>query len=282
MFKKFLTITAMTMAMSACGASGADKGAGATEADTDSVTDKTQTETTMSNTDNKYVEIKTTAGDITVELYGDTPRHQANFLKLVKDGYYDNTLFHRVISNFMIQAGDPDSKNAKPGQQLGSGDPGYTLEAEIKYPAHYHKRGALAAARQGDQVNPQKRSSGSQFYIVTGQKLGDAELAQMEQQGLYSQKMAYFQDLAIKHQSEITAMQKSGDRDGLQKLQQQLIDETEAHFANAKADALPADIKNAYKTDGGAGCGRGHGSAGGNCAEDGAGFSCGSLPSGQI
>ena len=113
------------------------------------------------------VEIETTEGPIKVLLYGDTPAHQANFLKLAKEGFYDGVLFHRVIKDFMVQTGDPNSKDAAPGAQLGAGDPGYTIEAEILYPKHYHKYGALAAARTGDAVNPERRSSGSQFYIVT-------------------------------------------------------------------------------------------------------------------
>ena len=104
-------------------------------------------------------------GDIVVRLYDETPIHRDNFVKLVKEGYYDGTLFHRVIKDFMIQGGDPDSKGAPAGKMLGVGGPDYTLEAEIK-DGLFHKRGALAAARQGDEVNPERRSSGSQFYIV--------------------------------------------------------------------------------------------------------------------
>lgn len=122
------------------------------------------------------VEIKTTLGDIEVKLYNDTPLHRDNFLKLVKDGFYEGVLFHRVINNFMVQTGDPDSKNAPAGQRLGAGNPGYTIEAEIDYPKHYHKYGALAAARTGDAVNPERRSSGSQFYIVTGDKYTPGQL----------------------------------------------------------------------------------------------------------
>ena len=106
-------------------------------------------------------------GDIVVRLYDETPIHRDNFLKLAKEGYYDGTLFHRVIKDFMIQGGDPDSKGAPAGKMLGVGGPDYTLEAEIK-DGLFHKRGALAAARQGDEVNPERRSSGSQFYIVWG------------------------------------------------------------------------------------------------------------------
>jgi len=123
--------------------------------------------------------IKTSLGDITVVLYDDTPKHRDNFIKLVTDSYYDGVLFHRVIKQFMIQAGDPDSKNAKPGQMLGNGGPDYTIEAEFN-PKYFHKKGALAAARTGDNVNPQKRSSGSQFYIVQGQVLTDMQLDSYE------------------------------------------------------------------------------------------------------
>jgi cyclophilin family peptidyl-prolyl cis-trans isomerase len=116
------------------------------------------------------VVLNTTEGDIRIKLYNETPLHRDNFIKLVKDGYYDGVLFHRVIQNFMIQTGDPNSKNAKAGQSLGDGGPGYTIPAEF-VPTLFHKKGALAAARQGDQVNPRKESSGSQFYIVQGQVL---------------------------------------------------------------------------------------------------------------
>jgi cyclophilin family peptidyl-prolyl cis-trans isomerase len=109
--------------------------------------------------------IHTDFGDMNGVLYDETPQHRDNFVKLVKSGFYDGTLFHRVILGFMIQGGDPDSKTAKPGQALGMGGPGYTIPAEMN-PALTHKRGALAAARTGGPSNPQKASSGSQFYIV--------------------------------------------------------------------------------------------------------------------
>lgn len=125
------------------------------------------TEKIMENKNDALVLISTDKGDITVRLFGDTPIHRDNFLKLAKEGFYDGLLFHRVIPGFMIQAGDPLSKNAQPGEMLGAGDPGYTLEAEIR-PNHLHAPGVLAAARKGDMVNPERRSSGSQFYIVTG------------------------------------------------------------------------------------------------------------------
>ena len=113
----------------------------------------------------KEVVIETSLGTITMVLFNETPLHRDNFIKLANDGFYDGVLFHRIIQNFMIQTGDPDSKKAAKGQRLGSGGPGYTIPAEF-LPQYTHKRGAVAAARQGDQVNPQRASSGSQFYIV--------------------------------------------------------------------------------------------------------------------
>ena len=141
------------------------------------------------------VKIQTMLGDIVVRLYDVTPIHRDNFLKLAKDGYYDGTLFHRVIKDFMIQGGDPDSKGAPAGKMLGVGDPGYTLEAEIKDDL-FHKRGALAAARQGDEVNPERRSSGSQFYIVWGQVYNEGQLRQFSKQLRMQKVQAAFNELA--------------------------------------------------------------------------------------
>ncbi len=126
------------------------------------------------------VEMRTTMGDITLLLYNDTPLHRDNFIKLVNENVYEGLLFHRVIDRFMIQAGDPKSKDAKPGTMLGDGTLGYTIPAEF-LPNHFHKRGALCAARQGDQVNPRKESSSCQFYIAQGQVWGEADLNMMEQ-----------------------------------------------------------------------------------------------------
>jgi cyclophilin family peptidyl-prolyl cis-trans isomerase len=127
--------------------------------------------------------IETEYGNMVVELSDETPQHRDNFVKLVKEGFYDDLLFHRVIQNFMIQGGDPDSKGAPADQQLGAGGPGYTIPAEIT-PTLIHKKGALSAARQGDQVNPQKASSGSQFYVVQGKTVSDQELdAQQQRKG---------------------------------------------------------------------------------------------------
>lgn len=129
------------------------------------------------NQDPQNIRVKfiTTHGEIVVELFNETPLHRDNFVKLTKEGFYDGLLFHRVIDGFMIQGGDPNSRGAQPGQPLGMGDPGYTLPAEI-VPGKFHRLGALAAARMGDQVNPERRSSGSQFYIVQGRVWTDEEL----------------------------------------------------------------------------------------------------------
>lgn len=128
-----------------------------------------------------FVKICTTEGNILIRLYDDTPQHRDNFVKLAKDKTYEGVLFHRVIKNFMIQAGDPTSKNAAPSKLLGGGDLGYTIPAEIIFPKYYHKRGALAAARTGDDINPQRESSASQFYIVTGATVTDDELTRLEE-----------------------------------------------------------------------------------------------------
>ena len=120
--------------------------------------------------------IETTLGDIRLSLFNDTPQHRDNFLRLVREHVYDSLLFHRVIPGFMVQGGDPSSRYASPEDHLGNGDLGYTIPAEISVPAHFHIRGAVAAARQGDQVNPRRRSSASQFYIVTGRTFTSDEM----------------------------------------------------------------------------------------------------------
>ena len=124
--------------------------------------------------------IETTMGNITVMLYDETPLHRDNFIKLVESNFYDSILFHRVINNFMIQAGDPTSKNAAPDVLLGDADTDYTIPAEFDYPKYYHKKGALAAARTSDDENPERRSSGSQFYIVQGRTFTDEKLDKYE------------------------------------------------------------------------------------------------------
>lgn len=138
----------------------------------------------------KMVKIETTLGTIKVKLYDETPLHRDNFLKLVKEEFYEGTLFHRVIRDFMIQAGDPESKTADSLTHLGAGGVGYTVPAEIVFPQLYHKRGVLAAARQGDMVNPERKSSSCQFYIVQGKTFTDEELDIMEMRLIRQLRMA--------------------------------------------------------------------------------------------
>ena len=205
----------------------------------------------MANDNATLVKIETTMGDITVKLYDETPKHKENFIKLVKEGVYDSTLFHRVIKNFMIQAGDPTSKTASATDTLGSGDVGYTIPAEFN-PKFFHKRGVLAAARQGDDVNPNKESSGCQFYIVTGRKFSEAQMINMENQMNEARLDTVFQALARKHMKEIYKMRKANDMEGLMELQDSL--ENLARKEVAKEPALkftPEQIK-AYTTVGGA------------------------------
>lgn len=217
----------------------------------DNKTDMTENTNTPDTTSAK-IEVATTAGNFTILLYGDTPKHRDNFLKLVKEGYYNGTLFHRVIKDFMIQAGDPDSRNAAPGQHLGAGGPDYKIDAEIVYPKHFHKRGALAAARQGDQVNPLKQSSGSQFYVVTGRKVSEGEMAQLENSLKNKQLQRIFNSLALAHRDSIIAMQRSGDSAGLKALQDTLIKQTEAEAAKQGTPAVTDEMRQAYTTVGGA------------------------------
>ncbi len=208
--------------------------------------------TQATDTASVRVEVETTEGNFTVMLYGDTPKHRDNFVKLAREGYYNGTLFHRVIKDFMIQAGDPDSKNAPAGKALGSGGPDYKIDAEIVFPKHFHKRYTLAAARQGDQVNPMRQSSGSQFYVVTGTKLDTAQVAGLEQRLKMSRMQKAFNDLAMEHRDSIRQMQMRGDREGLKALQDTLVAQVEAQAANDTTPALTPEMKEAYTTVGGA------------------------------
>lgn len=204
----------------------------------------------VSDSNSVIVDITTSLGDIKVLLYGDTPKHRDNFVKLVNEGFYNGVLFHRVINEFMVQTGDPESKGAAPGKMLGSGDPGYTLEAEFVYPKHFHKRGALAAARTGDEANPERRSSGSQFYIVTGKAYNEAQLDQMEKQMQMMRQQDIFNKLAAERRDTIMAMRRNRDQAGLQKLQEELIAITEKQAAENPAKLTP-EQREAYSTVGG-------------------------------
>ena len=195
--------------------------------------------------------IKTTKGDIRVRLYDETPKHRDNFIKLAKEGYFDGTLFHRVIKDFMIQGGDPDSKDAPKGKRLGTGGPDYTIPAEFVYPQYFHKRGALSAARLGDEVNPEKESSGSQFYIVWGKTFKESELKQMEKQMAMQQEQQVFQSLATAHRNEIMDMRRNRDRNGLMQLQDKLVDETKAKCKEMGKPTFTPEQVETYTTVGG-------------------------------
>ncbi|MDO5572139.1 MAG: peptidylprolyl isomerase [Bacteroidales bacterium] len=205
----------------------------------------------MDQNENTQVLIKTTLGDIVIELYNDTPLHRDNFLKLAKEGFYSGTIFHRVIKDFMIQGGDPDSKGAPKDKSLGTGGPGYTVPAEIVYPKYFHKRGALAAARQGDGVNPEKASSGSQFYIVWGQKYSDGKLKDLDRQLSAMKERSIFDKLVGERRKEIMDLRRAKDQDGLYQLQEELIALTKAEMAEAVDISLTAEQKEAYKNLGG-------------------------------
>lgn len=197
------------------------------------------------------VKIETSAGNIKVKLYNETPKHRDNFIKLAKEGHYEGTLFHRVIKDFMIQAGDPESKNAPKGKMLGAGDVGYTIPAEFVYPKYFHKKGALSAARQGDNVNPKKESSGCQFYIVTGKVYNDSTLLNMERHINDSRVESIFNGLAQKHMKEIYKMRKANDENGLYELQEKLIAQAQEEAAKLPEFRFTPEQVKAYTTVGG-------------------------------
>ena len=190
-------------------------------------------------------------GDITVRLYDETPLHRDNFLKLASEGFFNGTLFHRVIKDFMIQGGDPESKGAPAGKSLGSGGPGYNVPAEIRPEALFHKRGALSAARLGDEVNPMKESSGSQFYIVWGKVYKAAELKQLEHQMKMQQEQNIFNALAMERREEIMNLRRNRDRDGLMALQEKLGKMAMEKSKELGAPAFTAEQVNVYTTQGG-------------------------------
>lgn len=226
---KILTIAALLLMFASCGA-GSQK--------TTEMEKRTQ------------VKIETTEGNIVVELYNETPKHRDNFIKLAQEGMYDSTLFHRVIRNFMIQAGDPDSKNAADTAMLGSGDVGYTIPAEF-VPEFFHKRGALAAARQGDNVNPERASSGCQFYIVTGRKFREAQLLDLVAQKNNNRVEEIFDTLVAKHRKEIFKLRKAGDDDALYELQDSLQSQAYALAKEEGPIQLSPEQVTAYTTVGG-------------------------------
>ncbi|HLN54314.1 MAG TPA: peptidylprolyl isomerase [Lentimicrobium sp.] len=200
--------------------------------------------------------ISTSFGDIELKLYKDTPLHSNNFIKLASSGYFDSTLFHRVIEGFMIQGGDPDSKNAQPGAELGNGGPGYDIPAEI-LPNHMHKRGVLAAARESDDVNPKRLSSGSQFYIVQGKKFTDATLDEVEKKQYSLTKQRIFADLMNKPENlelrnEFLSADQSADTTRFKFLLDTINGLIDKEYATRTPFKISPDKREIYKTVGGA------------------------------
>lgn len=194
----------------------------------------------------------TSMGDIQLKLYNETPKHRDNFIQLVKDGTYNGLLFHRVIKDFMIQGGDVTSKDAPMNKSLGAGDLGYTVPAEFNYPKYFHKKGALCAARTGDEVNPERASSASQFYIVTGKKYSEAELNQMEKQLGNRLKQSIFARLQAENKPKIMEYYRSGNKEELAILRDTLIGKTELEAEKRKDETkLPKELREIYKTEGG-------------------------------
>lgn len=201
------------------------------------------------------VKIITTEGNFIIKIYDETPLHQKNFVKLVNEKFYDGILFHRVIKGFMVQAGDPDSKTVTPGQALGAGGPGYTINSEFN-PHLFHKKGALSAARTSDEVNPEKKSSGSQFYIVQGKIYTDQELIEVEKQmNLNSLLPLIRQYIQMPENASILeklkAKQQLNDTAGLDSLFNSLVSITRRQHPEIKEFKYSDEQKKVYKTVGG-------------------------------
>lgn len=197
----------------------------------------------------KVVLIETEFGKMKIRLYDETPMHRDNFVKLAEKGFFDGTLFHRIIDGFMIQGGDPDSKEAKPGQRLGEGGPGYQIDAEIKKEL-FHKKGVLAAAREGDKTNPERKSAGSQFYIAQGRVYQPDEIDNVVEKINNKRRTYIFERLKEGKKKEMDDLQKSGDMIKLQEVVTALNTEVDKLWENDKL-VLSEEQKNAYTTVGG-------------------------------
>ncbi len=197
------------------------------------------------------VTISTPFGDMIAILYDETPKHKENFIKLAKEHYYDSLLFHRIIQGFMIQGGDPESKNAQRGQRLGNGGPGYTVEAEFN-PKFFHEKGALSAARLGDAMNPTKASSGSQFYIVHGRTFSENEL-KIDNQKFTRALQQFFQNPENKeHLDSLRSIQQEGDAELVQSYLVSLKPTIEAQLGISVENEIDPEKLKAYTTVGGA------------------------------
>lgn len=196
--------------------------------------------------------IETSLGDIKVKLYNETPLHRDNLLKLVDDGVYKDLLFHRVIKDFMIQGGDPDSRNASDSAMLGEGNLGYTVEAEFRTPQLFHKKGVLAAARLADIMNPNKESSASQFYIVTGSVFSEDQLRMMEKQRYERLKQSIFKELQAENSEELKKFYRLNDKEAMAefRIQMQVQAEEKAQERIEETKFTP-EQREAYMTIGG-------------------------------
>jgi len=198
----------------------------------------------------RVVLIKTDYGNMKVRLYDETPLHRDNFIKLTEEGFFNGTLFHRVIKDFMIQGGDPDSKNANPGQRLGNGGPGYKIPAEMHFPELFHKKGVIAAAREGDRVNPEKMSSGSQFYIVQGKKITDEQLDKVEAGVNAMRKQQIRFRVMSEYKGKLLKLQQEQKFDEFTALQKKIQEEVDKEAAQNRF-VIPENIRDVYKTIGG-------------------------------
>lgn len=202
--------------------------------------------------DDTVVLIETSSGDIKVKLYKDTPLHRDNFLKNIKDKLYDGIIFHRVVKDFMIQAGDPNAKNIPQGDPAGGGDVSWTVPAEIKYPKHFHKYGALAAARENDEINPNKVSSGCQWYIVTGTKWSEAKLESKAYELNDVRLKEYFNSIVKDNKDYIAELRKKKDTAKLLALQDSLELKAKEMLSEKPAMKITPEQVKIYSTLGGA------------------------------
>ncbi|QZT35962.1 peptidylprolyl isomerase [Halosquirtibacter xylanolyticus] len=196
-----------------------------------------------------HVKIQTVYGDMVVELYNETPKHRDNFIKLVERDYYNDLLFHRIIKEFMIQGGDPDSRGAEEDEKLGNGGPGYTIDAEFN-PALFHKKGVIAAARKGDKSNPQKASSGSQFYIVQGKRFTEEELDSLEDEKLMKESQKIFMKKQWILKDSFMYYQQHHLYEKIDSLREKLREEADS-IAMTNRFTIPEEHRKVYKQEGG-------------------------------
>ena len=196
------------------------------------------------------VKVTTDFGEIIIKLYDDTPKHRDNFVKLINEGFYNDLLFHRVMINFMIQGGDPNSRDSKPDEMLGSGGPGYTIPAEING-EYFHKKGAVAAARRGGPGNPEKNSSGSQFYIVQGKVFRTGELDTLEMAINKQRKDLMLRDNFEASKDKFNEFKEKNDKAGFDILVAEIRAEVDSIYEAGTKYKMSKEQRDAYSTIGG-------------------------------